>query len=118
MRREAKHVHRSLTPAEGNRVNEARTQVEAESADIRRRAREVRQEIESAHSSLEAALQMLKMERERQGLSLADVTERTGIDRPNLSRLENEPAANPTVATLARYADALGKRLLVVLADK
>ena len=60
---------------------------------------------------------MLKAERLRQGLSLSDVEARTGIERPNLSRLENEAKANPTVSTLTRYAEALGKKLLIVLAD-
>ena len=34
-----------------------------------------------------------------------------------LSRLENNDDANPTVTTLSRYADAVGKQLLMVLAD-
>jgi len=60
---------------------------------------------------------LLKVERERMGLSLADVSERTGIERPNLSRLENDAESNPTIATLIRYADALGKHLTIALAD-
>ena len=51
-------------------------------------------------------------------LSLADIQDRTGIERPNLSRLENEGSSNPTVATLTRYAEALGKRLVIVLVDR
>ena len=43
--------------------------------------------------------------------------ERTGIERSTLSRLENDAAANPTVDTLVKYADAVGKKVLVVLAD-
>jgi transcriptional regulator with XRE-family HTH domain len=41
------------------------------------------------------------------------VEERTGIGRSALSRLENDDAANPTMATLLRYSDALGKKLVV-----
>jgi transcriptional regulator with XRE-family HTH domain len=41
--------------------------------------------------------------------------ERTGIERSALSRLENDVEANPTVNTLTRYADALGKKVLVIL---
>ena len=66
---------------------------------------------------LEDALALLKAERLRQELSLSDIQQRTGIERPNLSRLENEVEANPTIATLVRYAEALGKRLLIVLDD-
>jgi DNA-binding Xre family transcriptional regulator len=63
------------------------------------------------------ALAALRLERERQGLSLTDVSERTGIDRGTLSKLETGKVANPTVATLRTYARALGKRLEWSLAD-
>ena len=59
------------------------------------------------------ALKFLKAERQAQGLSLSDVEEKTGIGRAALSRLENKSETNPTVATLTRYAEALGKRLVV-----
>ncbi len=51
----------------------------------------------------------LRRERERLGLSLADVAEHAKIDKAALSRLENGQHLNPTVNTLARYARALGK---------
>jgi hypothetical protein len=53
----------------------------------------------------------LRKERERAGLSLTEMTLRSGIDAPALSRLENGQNPNPTLATLARYARALGKRI-------
>ena len=53
----------------------------------------------------------LRDERERQGLSLADMAERTGIDRATISKLETGKLANPTVGTLRTYARALGRRL-------
>lgn len=53
----------------------------------------------------------LRAERERQGLSLATVAERTGIDRAAIHKLEIGLNANPTLATLSRYADALGARI-------
>src|SRR5437763_6963428 len=58
------------------------------------------------------ALQGLKKERLRRGLSIADVSERSGLDRAVVSRLENGKQDNPTVATLMRYAAAVGKRFL------
>jgi DNA-binding XRE family transcriptional regulator len=58
------------------------------------------------------ALQALKGEREEQGLTIADVAERSGLDRAVVSRLENGKQDNPTVATLMRYAAAVGKRFL------
>ena len=53
----------------------------------------------------------LRAERERQGLSLADVAERTGMDRAAIHKLEIGLNSNPTHATLTRYASALGTRI-------
>ena len=64
-----------------------------------------------------AALNELKKNREASGLSLADVAERSGIDKAALSRLENGVHDNPTVETLMRYATAIGKRLTWKLED-
>lgn len=59
----------------------------------------------------------LKAVREQQGLSLTDLAQRTGMDRAMISRLENGQIDSPTIATLSRYAKALGKRVLVSLVD-
>ena len=61
---------------------------------------------------IQRALQALKREREQSGLSIADVAERSGLDRAVVSRLEHGKQDNPTVATLMRYAAAVGKRFL------
>jgi ribosome-binding protein aMBF1 (putative translation factor) len=59
----------------------------------------------------------LKALRERQGLSISDLADRTGMDRAMISRLENGQVDNPTIATVSRYALALGKRVEVRLID-
>jgi transcriptional regulator with XRE-family HTH domain len=59
----------------------------------------------------------LKKAREAAGLSLADVAEKSGIDKAALSRLENGVHDNPTVETLMRYAAAVGKKLTWKLED-
>jgi DNA-binding XRE family transcriptional regulator len=64
-----------------------------------------------AYLDIQALLGRLKKEREAAGLSLADVAERTGMDRAAISRLENGHQSNPTVETLMRYATALGKTI-------
>jgi DNA-binding XRE family transcriptional regulator len=72
---------------------------------------------QGTYHELRLALHELRKVREAAGLSLADVAERSGIDKAALSRLENGVQANPTVETLARYAAALGKRLRWTLED-
>jgi len=56
-------------------------------------------------------LAALRLERERQGLTLADVSARTKIDQTTISKLENGRLPNPTYSTLRTYAHALGLRL-------
>ena len=56
--------------------------------------------------------------RESQGLTLAEVAERMGIDPPALSRLETGKMLNPTLATLHKWAEALGQRLDVDLSSE
>jgi DNA-binding XRE family transcriptional regulator len=52
-----------------------------------------------------------KAERERQGLTLAEVAEHMGIGAPALSRLETGKMPDPTLATLHKWAEALGRKL-------
>jgi DNA-binding phage protein len=92
--------------------------------DIRRKVAEELPELLSRHhqratnlEELDIVFAQLKAAREAQGLSLADITERTGMDRSALSKLETGQRANPTVETLVRYAEAVGKRLIVSLAE-
>src|SRR5262245_15051168 len=71
----------------------------------------------AALDELQELLLQLKAAREAKGLSLADLTELTGMDRSALSKLETGQRATPTVETLVRHAGAVGKRLVVSLAD-
>lgn len=70
-----------------------------------------------AYLEMKELLGQLKTERENAGLSLADVAAKTGMDRASISRLENGHQENPTVETLARYATAIGKRLVWSFVD-
>lgn len=78
---------------------------------------ERQQERSAALDHLRGLLMELKSAREAKGLSVADLTRLTGMDRSALSKLETGQRANPTVETLARYAEAVGKRLVVTLRD-
>jgi len=99
---------RYLTDEEAAKYDAVRAQVEEEFAGrIKKPAPS-----QVAHGAIAA----LKQAREAQGLSLADIRERTGIERSALSRLENE-TPNVTIRTLERYAEALGKRVVIEIAD-
>jgi len=114
MAKKTKRVRRSLTATEQKRLNKSRKAAEAERADIVARGRAVKAEMSEL---IGTAQQILRDERERQGLSLADLRERTGFTRPGICRLETDDNANPTLRTLARYAAALGKRVNIELID-
>lgn len=49
----------------------------------------------------------LKSRRERKGLTLADVSQRSGLTIQTLSRLENHHNRNPTFDSVFRYAMAM-----------
>ncbi|MEX0866427.1 MAG: helix-turn-helix transcriptional regulator [Pirellulales bacterium] len=112
-----KRIYRPATAEERQRDAEVREQIANELPEIRRRARVRLALLKKEGTPLRQVLTALRTERERQGLSLADINERTGIDRAALSRLENNQEANPTLATLERYAQAVGKHLIVLLSE-
>ena len=67
--------------------------------------------------AFEAFLRSLRRARESAGLSLDEVASRSGIDKAQLSRLENGKVPDPRPSTLLRYARAIGKRLAWSLED-
>jgi DNA-binding XRE family transcriptional regulator len=71
----------------------------------------------AAFDQLAELLKQLKAAREERGLSLSDLTELTGMDRSALSKLETGQRPNPTLETLVRYSEAVGKHLVVSLVN-
>ncbi len=59
----------------------------------------------------------VKALRKELGMSLSDVAEVSGIDKAALSRLESGQVDNPTLGTLERVANALGKSVRLALED-
>jgi DNA-binding XRE family transcriptional regulator len=104
---------RRLTPEESAKYQAIRDQVAQELPELIERHHERMAILEQ----LRELFRQLKVAREAKGLSLADLTELTGMDRSALSKLETGQRPNPTIETLARYAEAVGKRLVVSLAD-
>jgi ribosome-binding protein aMBF1 (putative translation factor) len=72
---------------------------------------------EADAEGFERFIQSLRQSRESAGLSLDEVAVRSGIDKAQLSRLENGKVPDPRSSTLARYARAIGKRLAWSLED-
>jgi len=104
---------RRLVPDEVEKYRTIREQVAKELPDLIVR----HDERLAALNQVDELLKQLKAARVEQGLSLSDLTDLTGMDRSALSKLETGQRPNPTVETLVRYAEAVGKRLVVSLAD-
>ena len=107
MAKKTKRVHRKLTPGQQDAYRKEVAAVEADKKDILAKGRTVF----AAHQAACKAIKQLKKARLRQGLSLADIRQRTGIGREAISKLENDPTPNPTIRTLIRYAKAVGVKL-------
>lgn len=117
-RRIRKRISRPATPEEKARHKEIRQKIEGERPRLNRIGLETKAAYEQRKARLREVCALLKSTREAAGLSLAEMSARTGIDKANLSRLENAEDANPTMDTLQRYADALDRQLVVSLAEK
>ncbi|MBL8503649.1 MAG: helix-turn-helix transcriptional regulator [Rhodocyclaceae bacterium] len=63
-----------------------------------------------------AALAALLQARKEAGLTQEDVAARMGVSQPVLARIESSLGSrkhSPSLATLRRYADACGKKLVI-----
>jgi hypothetical protein len=106
-------VHKALTDEDRVRHRAIRQQVEQEKAELIARGRRAK----ARHTMLREAVTALKTTREALGLRLADIKASTGIEKSNLTRLENDPLANPTIDTRCRYAEAVEKEIVITLVD-
>lgn len=104
---------RRLTVEEAAKYKAIREQVARELPDLVSRHHERM----AASEQLQQLLAQLKAAREEKGLSLSDLTELTGMDRAALSKLETGQRPNPTMETLVRYAEAVGKHIELRLAN-
>lgn len=99
----AKQLAEHATRVVGHLSDEKRAELDRVAAEVEG---ELRDRIKTTSPS-RVALAKLKLARLREGFSLGEMAEKTGIDRGNLSRLENN-LDNVELNTLARLADALG----------
>lgn len=117
-----KHVHRKIS-----RTPEEIAKLKADRKRYQRDKPTPEQLLaESGHESfvrlgdllmLHYLMSELKKERERQNLSMAQLSEKTGIDQAALYRLETGKNTNPTLETMNRIAAALGKTIACSLQD-
>jgi len=107
--------NRRLSPEEAAKYREIREQVTEELPDLIARHHERLIALDQFVGDL---VKQLKAAREEQGLSVSDLTRLTGMDRSALSKLETGQRLNPTIETLVRYAEAVGKRLVVSLENE
>src|SRR5262245_6370207 len=122
MSKKPQRIHRPRTQTPGQATEEAalRDRLQKEKPSLKELVRtgDIKQVYTMGeYWELRKTFAALKSLREQQALSISDLAERTGMDRAMISRLENGQIDNPTVATMTRYAKALGKRVVVSLVD-
>jgi hypothetical protein len=105
---------RRLTPEEAARDREIREKVQQEFADGVPRGGSMTM---GDYFDIEWLLADLKAARRAQGLDLAELSRRTGVEESELTALESGPQWKVTLHALVRYARAVGKRLTVNLED-
>ena len=119
MKREARSILGEFTPEQKQRWQEAVREEEAGKAENIAHAKEIlRRRNEAANAELARVAELLKQEHESQGLSLNDNEIRNDMNKTALCRIENLVQGDPTIATLIRIAEGLGKTLVVGLCDK
>ncbi|HWB01138.1 MAG TPA: helix-turn-helix transcriptional regulator [Pirellulales bacterium] len=94
-----------------SRVERAQAAAERDREEIVARGRELKANLDQ----WQEIFSELKAERVRKGLTLDQLAQSTGISKPALSRLENAANPNPTMSTLLRVAEALGKGIYIRL---
>ncbi|QDV72941.1 helix-turn-helix domain-containing protein [Botrimarina mediterranea] len=102
-------IRKTPTPEQEAHIAAAIAEEKLFAEETKAQCREVLAELRAMRSTVDT----LRAERERQGLSLAEVESRTGMTRSAISKLENHHVKNPTLLTLLRYASALGMQFQV-----
>lgn len=111
----SERVYGALSGDAQRRLDRARAETEAARESILAVGRARKHPLDVSRAQVRRTVAILRDARERLGLSLADVEARSGLKCSSLSRLEHDPAANPTCLTLQRYALAVGMQLEVTL---
>ncbi len=111
-----KHVKsdQPMTPERAARLATIRAQVAGELPELIRRY----QNYEAVSDLLAGLVPQLKSAREAKGLTLEDLAGLSDPDRAALAAVEVGRPGTLSFETLTRYADAVGKRLVLSLSDR
>ncbi len=104
-----------LTATQKQTVAAIRAEVERDRPEIIAEGHRVAAAAAATSVQLRGAFTLLRAVRKSQGMSLDTLADATGISKPALSRLENDPAPNVTLTTLHRVATALGYDLHIAV---
>lgn len=112
-----RNVYRSLSPEERAAHKRLAELADQDKEWVRAEADRIHQE--SMHNGTVPGMVrfVLMQERKRQGLSDEEMMARSGLDAAALATMVGRDA-QPSIETMEAYARALGKKLLIVLADE
>jgi hypothetical protein len=106
-----------LTPEKCAEHDRIREKVKAELPEIRDHARQKHEREMREGTAPDRARWVLTSERHRQGLSDDEIMARSGLDAAAVASM-SDIHVTPTIETMEAYARALGKKLVIVLADE
>lgn len=113
----AQKIAEWLTPEKRAEHARIRAELDAEYPELKEKSRESRRARMRHGATPHRARYLLIGERSEQGLSDDDMMTRSGLDADALASMYGRDA-KPTIETMEAYAKALGKKLLIVLADE
>ena len=108
-------IRRKPTEAQKKRIREAIAEESKPDVMAATRAQVAAMRAAKKQTLARQALDLLLAEKERQSVSLAQLKQRCGIARGNLSKLWNDPDPNATLATIERIAEAMGVKVCLTL---
>ncbi len=106
-----------LTPEKLAEHAHIRSEVKAHLPEMRAEARAAIEEARQTGMPRKAAVAQLRAERKRQGFNDEEMMARSDLDAAALTSMYGRDAS-PTVETMEAFARALGRTLLIVLADE
>jgi DNA-binding phage protein len=109
----AKRIIQKLTAEQAANYRRKVKEVESHKDEIIEQGKEMLARHRRRVAELGNIFQHLRSEREKRGLSLADMQRMTGMSREVICRLENQTDGNPTINSIQRYAEALGLKAML-----